>query len=183
MDLVKALNSQYMKEELPEANIGDTVRVGVRIKEGEKSRIQNLPAYIACERDAIAAIALQHYAELRKRGYAFSGDYELNEAMAEDVAEDDDIDALMDNFVTRYVLHDDTPGTQTFVQTFLDAFVNVNQNFVGIKPSTFSSHLRKALIRNGLPIIDDRDRMPGQKNPQAVLKNLRLNPLNCGAQL
>ena len=27
MDLVKALNSQYMKEELPEAKVGDTVRV------------------------------------------------------------------------------------------------------------------------------------------------------------
>ena len=40
MDLVKALNSQYMKEELPEANIGDTVRVHVRIKEGSRERIQ-----------------------------------------------------------------------------------------------------------------------------------------------
>ena len=34
MDLVKALNSQYMKEELPEVKVGDTVRVHVRIKEG-----------------------------------------------------------------------------------------------------------------------------------------------------
>ena len=40
MDLVKALNSQYMKEELPEANVGDTVRVHVRIKEGSRERIQ-----------------------------------------------------------------------------------------------------------------------------------------------
>ena len=40
MDLVKVLNSQYMKEELPEANIGDTVRVHVRIKEGSRERIQ-----------------------------------------------------------------------------------------------------------------------------------------------
>ena len=31
MDLVKALNSQYMKEELPEVRVGDTVRVHVRI--------------------------------------------------------------------------------------------------------------------------------------------------------
>ena len=30
MDLVKALNSQYMKEELPEVRVGDTVRVHVR---------------------------------------------------------------------------------------------------------------------------------------------------------
>ena len=40
MDLVKALNSQYMKEELPEANVGDTVRVHVKIKEGARERIQ-----------------------------------------------------------------------------------------------------------------------------------------------
>ena len=39
MDLVKALNSQYMKEELPEAKVGDTVRVHVRIKEGARERI------------------------------------------------------------------------------------------------------------------------------------------------
>ena len=40
MDLVKALNSQYMKEEVPEARVGDTVRVHVRIKEGSRERIQ-----------------------------------------------------------------------------------------------------------------------------------------------
>ena len=40
MDLVKALSSQYMKEQLPEAKVGDTVRVHVRIKEGSRERIQ-----------------------------------------------------------------------------------------------------------------------------------------------
>ena len=40
MDLVKALASQYMKEELPEVKVGDTVRVHVRIKEGSRERIQ-----------------------------------------------------------------------------------------------------------------------------------------------
>ena len=40
MDLLKALNSQYMKEELPEVKVGDTVRVHVRIKEGSRERIQ-----------------------------------------------------------------------------------------------------------------------------------------------
>ena len=40
MDLVKALTSQYMKEELPEVNVGDTVRVHVKIKEGARERIQ-----------------------------------------------------------------------------------------------------------------------------------------------
>ena len=40
MDLMKALTSQYMKEELPEIRVGDTVRVHVRIKEGARERIQ-----------------------------------------------------------------------------------------------------------------------------------------------
>ena len=36
MDLMKALTSQYMKEELPQMNVGDTVRVHVKIKEGAR---------------------------------------------------------------------------------------------------------------------------------------------------
>ena len=40
MDLMKALPSQYMKQELPEVQVGDTVRVHVKIKEGSRERIQ-----------------------------------------------------------------------------------------------------------------------------------------------
>lgn len=40
MDLVKILSEQYMKKELPEMNVGDTVRVHVKIKEGSRERIQ-----------------------------------------------------------------------------------------------------------------------------------------------
>jgi len=40
MDLVKALTEQYMKPELPEMNVGDTVRVTVRVKEGNRERNQ-----------------------------------------------------------------------------------------------------------------------------------------------
>ena len=40
MDLMKALTSQYMKEELPQMNVGDTVRVHVKIKEGARERAQ-----------------------------------------------------------------------------------------------------------------------------------------------
>ncbi len=40
MDLMKALTSQYMKEELPTMNVGDTVRVHVKIKEGTRERVQ-----------------------------------------------------------------------------------------------------------------------------------------------
>ena len=40
MDLVKALTEKYMKPELPEMNVGDTVRVTVRVKEGNRVRNQ-----------------------------------------------------------------------------------------------------------------------------------------------
>lgn len=40
MDLIKALEAQQLKAEKPVANVGDTVRVHVKIKEGTRERIQ-----------------------------------------------------------------------------------------------------------------------------------------------
>ncbi len=40
MNLVETLNQQYMKSELPTMNVGDTVRVTVRVKEGNRERNQ-----------------------------------------------------------------------------------------------------------------------------------------------
>lgn len=40
MDLVKYVEDQYLKEELPQFRAGDRVRVHVRVREGEKERIQ-----------------------------------------------------------------------------------------------------------------------------------------------
>ena len=40
MDLLKAVSDKYLKEELPEMNVGDTVRVHVKLKEGSRERIQ-----------------------------------------------------------------------------------------------------------------------------------------------
>ncbi|MBR4362189.1 MAG: 50S ribosomal protein L19 [Ruminococcus sp.] len=40
MDALKMISNASMKENVPSFNIGDTVKVHVRIKEGEKSRIQ-----------------------------------------------------------------------------------------------------------------------------------------------
>lgn len=40
MDALKRISSESMKENVPEVEIGDTVKVHVRIKEGDKSRIQ-----------------------------------------------------------------------------------------------------------------------------------------------
>ena len=40
MDLIQTLNEQYMKPELPSMNVGDTVRVTLRVKEGNRERTQ-----------------------------------------------------------------------------------------------------------------------------------------------
>jgi large subunit ribosomal protein L19 len=40
MDLVQMLSEKYMKPELPVMNVGDTVRVTVRVKEGNRERNQ-----------------------------------------------------------------------------------------------------------------------------------------------
>ena len=40
MDALKLISNSSLKTEVPVLNVGDTVRVHVRIKEGDKSRIQ-----------------------------------------------------------------------------------------------------------------------------------------------
>ena len=40
MDAMKIITQGMVKENRPEFNIGDTVRVSVRIKEGDRERIQ-----------------------------------------------------------------------------------------------------------------------------------------------
>ena len=39
-NIIDQIEKENMKETLPQFNIGDTVKVGVKIKEGDKSRIQ-----------------------------------------------------------------------------------------------------------------------------------------------
>ena len=40
MDAIKLISQESLKEETPKFNIGDTVRVDVNIREGERARIQ-----------------------------------------------------------------------------------------------------------------------------------------------
>ena len=40
MDLMQAFTAKYVKEEPPKADVGDTVRVHVKVKEGSRERIQ-----------------------------------------------------------------------------------------------------------------------------------------------
>ena len=39
-DLMRAIEQEYMKSEIPPFRIGDTLEVGVRIREGERERVQ-----------------------------------------------------------------------------------------------------------------------------------------------
>ena len=50
MDLVKTLTQQYMKPELPQMNVGDTVRVTVRVKEGNRVRNQAFDGTISAKK-------------------------------------------------------------------------------------------------------------------------------------
>lgn len=50
MDALKQMVSDQMKGEIPELNIGDTVRVSVRIKEGDRERIQVFEGTIIARR-------------------------------------------------------------------------------------------------------------------------------------
>lgn len=40
LDIIKEIEKQHVKKEIPQFNVGDTVKVDVRIKEGNKERIQ-----------------------------------------------------------------------------------------------------------------------------------------------
>ena len=41
MDIIKNIESQHLKSEVPKFNIGDTVKVLVKVKEGNRERIQS----------------------------------------------------------------------------------------------------------------------------------------------
>lgn len=50
-NIIDQIEKENMKEALPEFNIGDTVKVGVKIKEGEKTRIQNYEGVVIARKN------------------------------------------------------------------------------------------------------------------------------------
>ena len=40
LDIIKAIEAEQIRNDLPEFNVGDTVKVHIRISEGNKERIQ-----------------------------------------------------------------------------------------------------------------------------------------------
>ena len=50
MDLLKAFSEKYLKAEPPVAQIGDTVRVHIKVKEGARERIQVLEGTVIAKK-------------------------------------------------------------------------------------------------------------------------------------
>ena len=57
MDLIKTLTAQYMKPELPAMRVGDTVRVTVRVTEGNRERTQAFEGTIINETITVRRIS------------------------------------------------------------------------------------------------------------------------------
>lgn len=50
-NIIDQIEKENMKVELPAFNVGDTVKVGVRIKEGDKERIQGFEGVVIARRN------------------------------------------------------------------------------------------------------------------------------------
>ena len=46
MDLIKSITQDYEKSDIPQFSVGDTVRVHVKIKEGNRERIQIFEGFV-----------------------------------------------------------------------------------------------------------------------------------------
>ena len=46
MDLIKSIENEFLKEDLPSFGAGDTVKVNVKVSEGNRERIQTFEGVI-----------------------------------------------------------------------------------------------------------------------------------------
>ncbi len=46
MDIIKSIREEYAKTDVPAFNVGDTVRVFIKIKEGNRERLQAFEGYV-----------------------------------------------------------------------------------------------------------------------------------------
>lgn len=46
MDLIQSITEEYKKTDIPDFNIGDTVRVSIKVREGNKERIQVFEGFV-----------------------------------------------------------------------------------------------------------------------------------------
>ena len=47
MDLIQSITEEYKKTDIPEFSVGDTVRVSIKVREGNKERIQVFEGFVA----------------------------------------------------------------------------------------------------------------------------------------
>ena len=50
MDALKIIAQDSMKSDVPEFSIGDTIRIGVNIREGDKERVQNFEGTVIAKK-------------------------------------------------------------------------------------------------------------------------------------
>ncbi len=51
-EIMRSIEAEFLKSDLPELYIGDTIKVGVKIKEGEKERVQPYEGIIIARRNS-----------------------------------------------------------------------------------------------------------------------------------
>lgn len=50
-NIIDQVEKEYMKDALPAFNVGDTVKVGFKIKEGDKERVQNYEGVVIARKN------------------------------------------------------------------------------------------------------------------------------------
>jgi len=56
MDLMKVIAQEYVREDIPQFSVGDTVKVHIKIKEGNRERIQIFEGFVL-KRQTVRRIA------------------------------------------------------------------------------------------------------------------------------
>jgi large subunit ribosomal protein L19 len=51
-EIMRSIEAEFLKSDLPELYIGDTIKVGVKIKEGDKERVQPYEGIIIARRNS-----------------------------------------------------------------------------------------------------------------------------------
>lgn len=52
MDIIKVIEQEQLKSDVPEIRVGDTVKVHIKIKEGTKERIQIFEGFVIAKRNS-----------------------------------------------------------------------------------------------------------------------------------
>ena len=55
MDLLRSITQDYLKNDIPAFNVGDTVKVHIKIKEGNRERIQTFEGFVLKRQNGVIA--------------------------------------------------------------------------------------------------------------------------------